>query len=59
MQGNPSVTVVTLAKQLDISTTAVEKHTAKLKALGRFERVGGRKSGAWKVVQGHTPPPGA
>lgn len=49
MLTNSKVTTIQLARSLNISTTAVEKHLQRLKALGHIERVGPAKGGHWKV----------
>ncbi len=45
----PSMTILELAAELNLSTRAVEKQIAKLKQSGRLSRVGSRKDGHWKV----------
>ena len=47
---NPSITTAALAERLGISTRAVEKHLANLKAKGRLLRIGPDKGGHWEVV---------
>ena len=51
---NPSITTASLAERLGISTRAVEKHLANLKAKGRLLRIGPDKGGHWEVVEGLT-----
>ncbi len=46
---NPKVTVVQLAHQLGISTTAVENNLRFLKTQNLIARVGAAKGGTWKV----------
>jgi ATP-dependent DNA helicase RecG len=43
------VTAKELSERLGISTTAIDKHIAKLKEYGILNRKGSRKSGAWEV----------
>ena len=40
-----------LAEQLNISTTAVQKHINKLKSLGFLMRVGSPNNGYWKILK--------
>lgn len=47
---NPSITTAALAERIGISTRAVEKHLANLKAKGRLLRIGPDKGGHWEVV---------
>ncbi|MCI0692876.1 winged helix-turn-helix transcriptional regulator [candidate division KSB1 bacterium] len=49
MLADPKVTVVQLARTLQISTTAVEKNLQFLKERGYIERIGPAKGGYWKV----------
>ena len=49
---NPTITTEVLAGQIGISTRAVEKHLANLKAKGRLLRIGPDKGGHWEVVDG-------
>lgn len=49
---NPSITTAALADRIGISTRAVEKHLANLKAKGRLLRIGPDKGGHWEVVEG-------
>jgi ATP-dependent DNA helicase RecG len=52
IKNNPRITIAELAKNLKISTRAVEKHIAQLKSSGLIERIGSDKAGYWEVVQG-------
>ena len=47
---NPAITTEIIAAKIGISTRAVEKHLAKLKAAGRLRRIGPDKGGHWEVV---------
>lgn len=47
---NPNATTEIMAEQIGISTRAVEKHLANLKAKGLLLRVGPDKGGHWVVV---------
>ena len=48
---NPSDTTEILASRIGISTRAVEKHLANLKAKGLLLRIGPDKGGHWEVVK--------
>ena len=50
MQENPQISVKTLAIEINISTTAVDKHIKALKKQGLIRRVGNTKSGHWEVL---------
>jgi ATP-dependent DNA helicase RecG len=52
IKNNPKITIAELAKNLKISTRAIEKHIAQLKSSGLIERIGSDKAGYWEVVQG-------
>ena len=51
MTEQPTITTAILAKEIGISTRAVDKQIAKLKALGQLQRVGADKGGYWKVIK--------
>ncbi len=50
MKENSDITILSLAKKLDISTRAIEKQIAKLKQQGKNKRIGLDKGGYWEVV---------
>jgi ATP-dependent DNA helicase RecG len=52
IKNNSRITIAELAKNLKISTRAVEKHIAQLKSSGLIERIGSDKAGYWEVVSG-------
>jgi ATP-dependent DNA helicase RecG len=52
IKNNPRITIAELAKNLKISTRAIEKHIAQLKSSGLIERIGSDKAGYWEVVSG-------
>lgn len=52
---NTQITIKELAEQLKISTRAIEKNIAKLKAENRLERIGGDKGGYWKIIPPSAP----
>ena len=43
------LSAVTIAKKIGISSKAVEKHLANLKAEGVIERIGSARGGFWRV----------
>ena len=47
--GNKVISIPAMAKNLNISTTAVEKHLKKLKSKGAIVRVGSARGGAWRI----------
>ena len=49
MNSNKFISIVDIARQLKLGTTAIEKNLKKLKEKGLLERVGGAKGGFWKV----------
>ncbi len=51
MAEQPTITTAILAKEIGISTRAVDKQIAKLKALGQLQRIGADKGGYWKVIK--------
>lgn len=51
MLENPQISIKALAKELDISTTAIDKHIKALKNQGLIKRVGNAKSGHWEIVR--------
>lgn len=51
MLENPQISIKSLAKELDISTTAIDKHIKALKNQGLIKRVGNAKSGHWEIVR--------
>lgn len=51
MADSPTITTALLAERIGISTRAVDKQIAKLKALGQLQRVGADKGGYWKVIK--------
>jgi ATP-dependent DNA helicase RecG len=51
IKSNGSFTIPELAADLGISTRAVEKQIAKLKAENRIRRVGSLRGGYWEVVE--------
>lgn len=48
---NPTITVADMAVAIGTSKTTVERAMRHLKAEGRIERVGGKKSGQWVVTR--------
>ena len=40
-----------MAKQIGISTTAIDNNIKTLKVKDLLERIGGRKDGYWKIVK--------
>ena len=51
MVEQPTITTAILAKEIGISTRAVDKQIAKLKALGQLQRVGADRGGHWEVIK--------
>ena len=46
-----NISIITLAKKIKISTTAIEKNINTLKDKGFIKRVGSASSGHWEVVK--------
>lgn len=51
MADSPTITTALLAERIGISTRAVDKQIARLKALGQLQRVGADNGGYWKVIK--------
>ncbi|GEM_PF-4816653 len=49
-QQTPSLTAVSLAVRLDISSKTIERHLKSLQLKERLRRVGPNKGGHWQVV---------
>ena len=49
IESNPSVTHKEMAVQLNLIEVGICCHTDKLKTKGILQRIGGKKSGRWKV----------
>ena len=47
---NKRITIKEIAKQLNISTTAVEKNIKVLKGKNIIERIGSATSGYWQII---------
>lgn len=50
IKANPHTTISLIARDLTLSTSAVEKHLAKLKRAGRLKRIGPDRGGHWEVI---------
>lgn len=50
MRANPHITTHTLARELGISTRAVEKHIANLRNSGIIRREGSARNGSWEIL---------
>ena len=50
MRENAKISAAKIARKIGISSRAVEKHIAKLKAAGRIKRVGADRGGVWRVL---------
>ncbi len=51
LKENSSMTTKGIAETLNISTTAVDRHIAKLKKAKMLERTGPARGGKWKVLK--------
>jgi ATP-dependent DNA helicase RecG len=49
LSANPKMTRDDLAKVIEVSSNAVKQHLANLQSDGILVRVGGRKTGEWKI----------
>ncbi len=47
----PTITLKELAETIGISTTAIDKNLAKLKGKNIIRRIGGDKTGSWKMTE--------
>ena len=50
MAEQPTITTALIAQKIGISTRAVDKQIAKLKASGRLQRIGADKGEHWEVI---------
>ncbi len=50
IKSDPHVSARSIAEQLGLTSRAVEKQIAQLKALGRLQRIGPAKGGHWEVL---------
>ena len=50
IKGDPHMSARIIAEQLGLTSRAVEKQIAQLKASGRLQRIGPAKGGHWKVL---------
>ena len=48
---NPKISIVQLAKELNLSTTAIEKNIKYLKDNKYIKRIGSAKGGYWEIVE--------
>ena len=46
----PNLNIARLAEELSVSSRTVERNLKKLQEQGMLERVGGKKTGSWKVL---------
>lgn len=51
MAEQPTITTAILAKEIGISTRAIDKQIAKLKVIGRLRRIGADRGGHWEVIK--------
>lgn len=51
IEANPQITAAEIAIKLGISSRAVQKHIANLKALSMISRIGSDKSGYWEITK--------
>ena len=50
LANSSNLTIAEIAKELLVSTRAIEKQLAKLKKQRKIERVGPDKGGYWKII---------
>jgi Fic family protein len=50
LQQNPTSTITKLSEVLGLTTRAIEKQIASLKASGRLQRIGSVRKGHWEVL---------
>ena len=46
----PNLNIARLAEELSVSSRTVERNLKKLQEHGMLERIGGKKTGSWKVL---------
>jgi DeoR/GlpR family transcriptional regulator of sugar metabolism len=49
LQQTPTLTILALATQINVSSRTIERHLKKLQQQGVLKRVGSAKSGHWQV----------
>lgn len=49
LRKNPKITQVRLASALDVSPRTLQRKMDELRAVGKIERMGGKRYGHWKV----------
>lgn len=48
---DPNITILALAKHIDVSTRTIERHLKALQKEGRIKRIGPTKNGYWVIVR--------
>ena len=51
MEEQPTITTALIAKKTGLSTRAIDKQIAKLKVIGRLQRIGADRGGHWEVIK--------
>jgi len=49
---NPGITQPTLANKFNVDLKTIKRDMEKLKAENKIIRIGGRKNGYWKILEG-------
>lgn len=47
---NPQINAVQMAESMGLSARQIQKYLRRLQELGKITRVGGRKTGEWKII---------
>lgn len=51
IQNNPNITILAMAKLIEVSTTSIENNLKKLKDKKIIKRIGSDKTGHWVIVK--------
>jgi len=51
IKSKSTISIAELSRQLEVSTTAIEKSIKRMKANGRLKRIGSAKGGHWEVIK--------
>ena len=55
MRQSPEIKIAIIAQELGVSRDTINEHIVNLKNIGILKRVGGRRTGAWLVMDKKEP----
>ena len=47
---NPQISIAKMSENMNLSTRQVSKYMKRLQELNKITRIGGRKTGEWKII---------